>query len=532
MDRFVCRAGLLALGMCLATSPAASETGTEALTAMLQKPVVACGAARLDGQRLTPYYPVPIPLWIDEHGPNARARLLRSTLKDAGREGLEPARYRVAEIEAHWDGARPDAQACLELLLTAAFDRYARDQRRGRVGPHEADPSWFLRPEAFDPVAALQAAASVTDFSRLLESLPPAHAAYARLRAALARYRQFAERGGWPDLPAGPKLEPGAEHAQVHVLRARLKVEGDLPALALSFGARYDRALVAAVQRFQQRHGLRPDGIIGARTRAALNLPAAERAAQLRRAMERLRWLPRALGEHYVLVNTAGFELTVIEHGQTVLAMRTINGTPDQATPSFTATLQTLVINPYWYVPERIAQARLWPRARRDPGYLARHGFRVFDTRNGWQELDPAQLDWARIDAGDSGVRLRQEPGPNNLMGRLSFVFPNPYDVFLHDTPERALFERDTRTFSEGCVRIEHAVALALHTLRRAPEWSETRLRKEIDSLRHLNLPLPEPIPVYVLYLSAWVDDDGRVQFRADSYGRERVLAGYFPPSD
>lgn len=220
----------------------------------------------------------------------------------------------------------------------------------------------------------------------------------------------------------------------------------------------------------------------------------------------------------------------MVENGKTLLRMRTINGTPDQATPSFTATLQSLIINPYWYVPERIARDRLWPRAQANPDYLGTRGFRVFDTSNGsWQELDPARLDWTRIYGNGSGVRLRQEPGPGNLMGRLSFVFPNPFDVFLHDTPDRSLFERDTRTFSEGCVRIEKAMALALHTLRRKPEWTEARIQEEIDALRHQTLRLPEPIPVYVLYLPSWVDDDGRPQFRDDPYGREPVLASYYP---
>ena len=172
----------------------------------------------------------------------------------------------------------------------------------------------------------------------------------------------------------------------------------------------------------------------------------------------------------------------------------------------------------------------MWPRAQANPGYLPARGFRVFDTRNGsWQELDPARLDWAWINDNGSGVRLRQEPGAGNLMGRLSFVFPNPFDVFLHDTPERALFERDTRTLSEGCVRIEHAMALALHALRRTPEWNAARIQAQIDALRHQTLRLPEPIPVYVLYLPSWVDDAGRVQFRDDVYRREPVLAGYYP---
>jgi murein L,D-transpeptidase YcbB/YkuD len=494
--------------------------------------VPSCGQARLDRQRLVPYYAAgaPAPLWVDADGQRRRARLLFSALQNAPKEGLTPARYWISEIEAHWTADTASAQACLDLLLTSAFDRYSRDVRLGRASPQEADPSWTLRPPDFDPVAALRGATKDEDFARLLDALPPAHAAYARLRAALARYSQLVQEGGGAALPPGPTLDPGDEHEQVALLRARLRREGDLAALTLSFGGSCDATLVDAVRRFQRRHGLLADGIVGPRTRAALAVPAAERAAQLRRAMERLRWLPRDLGNHYILVNTAGFELAVIENGKTVLRMRTINGTPDQATPSFSATLRALIINPYWYVPERIARERLWPREQAKPGYLAARGFRIFDTSNGnWQELAPTRIDWALVNGNGSALRLRQDPGPRNLMGRLSFVFPNPHDVFLHDTPDRALFERDTRTFSEGCVRIDNAMALALHTLRRRPEWSAARIQEEIDAMRHTTLSLPEPIPVYVLYLPAWVDDDGQVQFRNDWYQREDVLADYYP---
>jgi murein L,D-transpeptidase YcbB/YkuD len=504
----------------------------EALAAALKDPVPSCGQARLDRQRLVPYYAgeAPAPLWLDADGPRPRGRLLFSALQDAPKEGLAPTRYRISEIEAHWAADSAAAQACLDLLLTSAFDRYSRDVHAGRTSPHEADPTWMLNPPDFDPVAALRGATTDDDFAKLLDALPPAHSAYARLRAALVRYSQLAQEGGAAALPPGPKLEFDDEHEQVPQLRARLRSEGDLAALALSFGQRYDATLAEAVRRFQRRHGLYADGIVGPRTRAALGVPAAERAAQLRRAMERLRWLPHDLGNHYILVNTAGFELAVIESGKTVLRMRTINGTPDQATPSFSATLRSLIINPFWYVPERIARERLWPREQAKPGYLAARGFRIFDTRNGnWQELDPARIDWALVNGNGSGLRLRQDPGPRNLMGRLSFVLPNPHEVFLHDTPDRALFERDTRTFSEGCVRIDNAMALALHTLRRKPQWSAARIQEEIDAMRHTTLSLPEPIPVYVLYLPAWVDDNGQVQFRNDTYEREEVLAGYYP---
>jgi murein L,D-transpeptidase YcbB/YkuD len=205
----------------------------------------------------------------------------------------------------------------------------------------------------------------------------------------------------------------------------------------------------------------------------------------------------------------------------------------DQPTPSFAATLQSLAINPYWNVPERIARDVLLPKQQRDPLFFATRGIRVFDARNGngnGEEIEPSNLDWTRVDADSFAYQLRQEPGPKNSLGRLSFMLPNPFGVFLHDTPEKSLFERDTRTFSEGCVRLEQAMALAQHALRQLDGWSEERLRSEVDALRHQTLRLPEPIPVYVLYLTSWVDDDGLVHFREDVYRRERILAGYYPP--
>jgi murein L,D-transpeptidase YcbB/YkuD len=533
--RWKTAAVLAALAMLFAHDPLQAEAPsgdalTRALRAALSASPVACSDSRLDTSRLVPYYSRAdfMPLWIGPPGPGPRARQLLIALEVAEEHGLLSAHYRLADIKLHWHARAPAEQACLDLLLTNAFVRYSLDLHSGRLDPREADPSWYLRPAAFDP-AALLPASNDGSFVQLLDGLAPPHDGYRRLREALQRYRQIAQRGGWRPPPPGPKLEPGDAHPQVALLRERLRAEGDLSGLSLASARMYDAALVAAVRRFQRRHGLTADGIVGPRTRAALAVPVEERIAQIRRGLERWRWLPRDLGGHYILVNSAGFELTVIERERTVLGMRVIVGTPDQATPSFTATLRTLTINPYWNVPARIARDALLPRQQRNPGYLSARGFRVYDLRNGNREIDPARINWSRVNGDSFAFRLRQEPGPKNSMGRLAFAFPNPYDVFLHNTPETWLFARDTRTFSEGCVRIENAMALALHTLRKSPEWSEARIQEEIDALRQQSLVLPEPIPVHVLYLTSWVDDDGLVHFREDVYRREQVLAEYYP---
>jgi len=508
----------------------ATETVGSVLRERLREAVVDCGETRLDVRLLSAFYPPNGSdlRWLTNNEPGARARQLVKTLAMAEQEGLTPARYRLADIERYWRARTPDEQACLDLLLTDAFRRYGRDLQGGRIDPQVADPTWHLQPPEFDPVAALQTVTTDEEFTQLLAALPPPHASYAQLRRVLVRYMDLIRRGGWTTLPPGPKLEPQSRHAQVPLLRARLGAEGEYN--GSDHGDVYDATLAAAVGRFQQRHGIAADGIVGARTRAALNVPAAERAAQIRRTLERWRWLPRSFGEHYVIVNTAGFELAVVERHRPVLGMRVIVGTPDQATPSFTATLRFLVINPYWNIPMRIARDRLLPKQQSNPNYFVTRGIRVF---NGWnaeaRELDPASIRWSSLKGDNFSYRLRQEPGPKNSMGRLSFVFPNPFDIFLHDTPERWLFDRDQRAYSEGCVRIENPMALAVHTLRQASEWNAPRIQREIDALRQQSLRLPEPIPVYVLYLTSWADEDGRVHFREDIYGRERVLAQYFP---
>jgi murein L,D-transpeptidase YcbB/YkuD len=526
-----CAGALAALCLLIAGPPEPGEAADgpriAALRSVLAAPADTCGASHLDRQRLARLYPgrSPLPLWVDETGPRPRARRLRTVLERSEAEGLPAARYGLEAVAARWEARTPTEQACLDVLLTTAFERYGRDLATGIVAPREADRTWHLPPAAaFDAVAALRAAPPKADPAARLEALAPAHGSYQRLRAGLARYRRLADEGGWDTALAGPLLRPGDESEEIRALRERLRREGDLDFGGSSPDRSYDAMVTDAVRRFQHRHGLLEDGVVGPRTLAALNTPVDTRIAQLRRAMERLRWMPRDLGSHYVFVNTAGFELAVIEHDRTVLGLRIIVGTGEQSTPSFAATLRSLTINPYWNVPYRIARDRLVPREQRNPGYLAAHGFRVLDPRTGqWREPDSETI------AGPV-PRLRQEPGPDNLMGRLSFTLPNPFAVFLHDTPARSLFARQIRACSEGCVRIEHAMALALHALRRAPEWTEERIQEEINALRHHVLTLPEPIPVYIVYLPSWVDENGLAHFRPDHYGRETVLVWDFPP--
>jgi len=511
--------------------PPGVETIVSALRARLEAPRSTCGETSLDTAALGTFYGAgaQAPLWVTDAGPRARAIRLRDTLVTAGREGLVPEDYRLAEIGRFWRPRTPADYACLDMLLTDAFRRYALDVHSGRIDPDEADPSWYPRADSFAPAEALRAAPGEGAFAVLLRDLSPPHSGYRRLRDALAHYEALARDGGWNQLDAGPALEPGMRDPRVPALRARLRVTGDLHGFGLD-GDRYDDALVAAVRGFQRRHGLAADGIVGTRTRAAMNVRVSERIAQIRRTMERWRWLPRAFGDPYVLVNSAGFRLDVMRRGRSALAMRVIVGTPDQATPSFAASMDALVINPYWNVPLRIARDKLLPIQQRNPQFFTAGGFRVFGNEgHSAQEIDPFSIDWRRVPTDPFPYRLRQDPGKKNSMGLVAFVLPNPFDIFLHDTPQRWLFERDVRTLSEGCVRVERFMPLALFALGGSDGWDESRIQAEIASLRHRKVTLPRPIPVYVLYLTVWVDDGGAVHFADDPYQREEILARFFP---
>ena len=326
----------LLVGEWAAVGEAAEGPRSAALRGVLAAPAATCGVSHLDRRRLARLYPgrSPRPLWVDDTGPQPRARRLRTVLERSEDEGLPSARYGLAAVAARWEARTPMEQACLDVLLTTAFERYGRDLATGVVAPREADRAWHLPPaRAFDAVAALGAASPEAEPVARLEGLAPAHGLYDRLRAGLARYRRLAVEGAWDTALTGPLLRPGAEGATIQTLRERLRREGDLDFSDSASDRSYDATVTEAVRRFQRRHGLREDGVVGPRTLAALNTPVDTRIAQLRRAMERLRWMPHDLGRHYVFVNIAGFELTVVEHDRVVLGMRVVVGTAEPVHP-------------------------------------------------------------------------------------------------------------------------------------------------------------------------------------------------------
>ena len=360
--------------------------------------------------------------------------------------------------------------------------------------------------------------------AKFFADLPPDNARYKALKAALAEYRDLAAKGGWQPVAPGPTLKIGMRDPRIEQIRRRLAVTGELKEQAVD-PMLFDGHLLIAVKRFQERHGLREDGSIGAGTITEMNVPVAERIEQIVINMERRRWLAQQLGDRYVYVNVADNDLKIVEGGKTVHTARVVVGRPYHETPAFSATMTYIEMNPWWNVPHSIATKEMLPIIKRVPGYLESNDYLLL-TRMGDNSsaIAPSSVNWAQIGPENFPFFIRQKPGPKNALGTLLFMFPNGHNVFIHDTPLRQIFNLDDRFFSHGCVRVENPLNLASLLLKDQPEWTEAKILEAIGKREPLRINLKNPLPVHITYLTAWADRDGTVHFRKDAYKRDGSL--------
>jgi len=340
------------------------------------------------------------------------------------------------------------------------------------------------------------------------------------LEKALSQYRHLAAQGGWPRIPTGPTLREGDTDERMPILRERLIASADLAAPA-SQEHLFDGLLKEAVQRFQARHGLTADGVVGTKTLRELNVPITERIRQLAASLERCQPLPSLLEPRHILVNIADFTLKLYENGELRLSMPVIVGKTYRQTPVFNGRISSLVLNPSWEVPHSIATQDLLPKIKKNPDYLNQLHLRVFQGWTTNAELDPATVAWTTLSPSRFPYRLRQDPGPANALGRVKFLFPNPYDVYLHDTPSQSLFQQDSRAFSSGCIRLARPLDLAVYLLEGTPLGSMDALTTALSREKTRSVTLPSPIAVHIAYMTAWVDREGIIQFRPDVYNRD-----------
>ena len=458
------------------------------------------------------------PVWVED-GPepalSAAGRAVRQALQDAAREGLSPPDYDVPAA------ATPQA---LDRAVTATLLAYLTDLQAGRVAPRKADPDLFVYRREVDGERLLQAVADAPDPARTLADLAPANPVYRRLRRLLLEYRGLVETGGWGTLPGGETLKPGMTDVRVGMVRRRLAATGDLT-MPADPTDRYDETLEVAVRAFQRRHGLDADGSVGKRTVAALNVPVEQRVRQIELNMERFRWMPDEFGDDHVFVNLAGFELDYVMQGVTRLSMRVVVGRRYRETPVFSDRIRYMEFNPTWTVPPKIAVEDLLPKIRKNPGFLSAGGYEVYA---GWSDDAPqvaaGSIDWTTVGAGRFPYRLRQAPGRKNALGRVKSMFPNRFDIYLHDTPAREHFRRSVRAYSSGCIRLEKPLALA-EALLRGDRQDPARVDDIIGTGQTTRVSLAAPVPVHLTYLTAWIGEGGTVEFREDVYGRDALLA-------
>lgn len=471
-----------------------------------------------------------LPAWTEGRGAGARVDELVASVRASRGHGLDPSDYHVRALDSLRTLAfRPTAsleeRVDLELVASDAFLVLGSHLLMGRVNPETINPEWLANRRSANLHEVLAEAMESGTVADLLDGLAPGQARYRALRATLANLRAVARAGGWPTVEVGARLELGAQDPRVEALRRRLVAGGDLVGSS-DDPQLFDDAVVDAVRRFQARHGLEVDGVVGPATLGQLNVTAVERARQIEANLERWRWLPADLGERHIEVNIAGFDVRVVEGGRVVRRHRAVVGRQYRQTPMFSGLMTYLVLSPYWHVPPTIAAVDKLPAIKVDPSYITTQRMTLLEQGTS-QPVDPATVDWTSMTGAEFNrrYRLRQDPGPANALGNVKFMFPNRHNVYLHDTPSRELFARASRSFSSGCIRVQDAVELAEYLLVDQPGWTRARIDQVIAGGVERTVPLTRPLPVHLLYWTAWADDDGVVHFRDDIYGRDRTVS-------
>jgi murein L,D-transpeptidase YcbB/YkuD len=466
-------------------------------------------------------------LWVTHRGPGKHAKTLFEAITDAESDGLDPAAYQLSGLQHYWKSKHADDLASLDILLTLALVAWVNDVSVGRVHPKSAQSDQFTHAgdRRGDAVAITHNYLEADKPGEYLASLLPQHHYYRGLKTALARYRAIAANGGWPTIAeTGSTLHPGDQDERVPQIRKRLAVTGELTDKELNSDL-YNETLQTAVEKFQLFHGLTPDGLAGAQTISQMNVSVDYRIRQIEMNLERWRWLDHDLGSSYILVDIASFDVQGVIDDKAAIEMRAIVGKAHHETPLFSDHIKYIEFNPFWNLTPSIARHETVPKIRKDPDYLAKNHIRVFD---GWgqnaKELNPKDVNWNKV-TNPGKYKFRQDPGPWNALGTMKFIFPNEYSVYLHDTPNHALFNKAERDFSHGCIRLSEPSQLAAWVLSQdGSDWDPARIEDVLKSQKRTVKNLNTPLAVHLTYETAWIDGDSRLRFAQDVYGRDKQL--------
>lgn len=472
------------------------------------------------------------------------------TIDHASKDGLDPKKYKLVDFDKLFeeykqqdpqDSSRLALQQQIDVALTASYFNFASDFYRGRVNPDNATTvNWDVKKNNIKLDKALQTILKERESTYPYYEFEALHAGYARLRDKLQEYRQLETKGGWPkiDLGNSKTLEKGDTAAAVLALRKRLNPEQQLDANNKSLRM-YDDKLVQQVKHFQMLNGLDQDGVVGGNTLQTLNVPLNERIRQITINMERWRWIPKRmvpkdLEQKYIWVNIPEYKLYIYEDPDNdpeadreykkTMEMRVIVGKTLHSTPIFSDKMEYVVMAPYWNLPNSIVANEVKPHMLSNPSWLGRNNMEIVTKEKDPKPVSPSSIDWSGVTEKNFKYMVRQKPGPKNSLGSIKFIFPNQYAVYLHDTPADALFSQTQRNFSHGCVRVEKPVELAKYALKDMPEWDEQRIRQTMNGGEETWVTLPKKVQVYIVYFTAWVDENGETHFRQDLYGHDKEL--------
>jgi murein L,D-transpeptidase YcbB/YkuD len=475
------------------------------------------------------------PLWLTSTGLHERrTKALTNAILAANTDGMRLDDYPVGALAQAIGTLKqtknPTAEqlATADVILTASYTSLGEDLLTGQVDPRTVAQAWHVNPEEDNVDSALVRNLRYEQLDKALATMRPTDEDYAGLSKQLQNYRLIVAKGGWQPIPATGDLKPGA-HASPVVLTAvrnRLAIEGIVPAsgankasmiqspqdASASSAATYDHDLAAAVALFQTRHGINVDSALGKETLESMNVPASYRLGEIAANMERYRWLPRSFGKRYIFVNVSAFKLEAYDSGTKTLDMKVIVGQEyqDKATPVFADSMQTVVFRPYWNVTPDIAAKEIFPKGA---AYMARENMETYQE--------------------NGQTRVRQRPGPKNALGFVKFLFPNDFNIYLHDTPNHELFKQDVRAFSHGCIRVEKPAELAQWVL----GWPADKVQSEMDNPPdNKSVKVPQKIPVYITYFTTYINN-GQLYFGNDLYNRDDklvpiVMAGAMPSKE
>ena len=474
--------------------------------------------------------------WTEGGMFNQKFAVLLEEIDKSYKEGLNPRDYHIEFInellaEDIFAEDNTDMRAMFEIYATDAYLNLAADYLSGKLNPEVILGKGNLSYDSLNFDELFSALTEEKNIAEVLQEQLPSSRDYRKLKEKLHYYRDSGKISAWNKIRPGGLLALKAEGERVKQLIDNLAARNYLNKADISDPYFFDEQLKNALQRFQRDNGLKTDGIVGFKTLETLNIPYSRRVKQIIINMERWRWLPEDLGKKYLYVNIADYNLKLIENETTLMSMKTIVGHRQRSTPVFSDRIEYLVFNPYWYVPKKIAVEDKLPILKENPQYLDENNYTVlqYSSNNKLEKVNAEKIDWQEINKDNFNYILRQEPGDINALGRVKFMFPNKFSVYLHDTPSKGLFEENERGFSSGCIRIERPFDLAEYLLKDNSSWNRKRINEILKSGEHRIVYLQEQMPIFIQYNTSWVDRSGHFNFRQDIYNRdEKLISLYF----